>query len=755
VVTVICYGMLSVLLLILKVAAVIFASMQIHRHPVIVNISTSNSSAMTANTDEITTTPHKGLAGAELTTFTSSVKLKHENDEITGYVQGEYPCIWQNYNGSLLAGSKAVVFTGSFFLFEKTLILQWDDIRKVLLTDSVETSAASGLEIVLNDDTVHAFVNLHAPDKVWLMLMTLQNDALLGRNAQQHTSTPRIKRRNSDPASSGSFLLSSPIVEADEQHATPTVVLSNNNGGSRPVVSTVKSMAESVPQDVIEQATGKLKLQPIQCKHAGVAGRLYSGEAAVFFTGKRYFWEHLVVTIPWSTIRQIQILEKTSASGISSTPSTASPVQHQRSTTDACIGLTIVTRESAVRTDGTTADDTGNFQFCDMETPDKVWASLIALHNENLTATPPQPPLRAASNINNRRKSLWRLNSDPMMGSHLNFEYFDDVIGDTDEIEDVVEHTKPVGSSADIAAAAEVGRQNHEGQAHADAWATVTCQDSYKDSYPNLVIDGHVLADCGLDRFFDMFIADNAEYSLSRFLEGRGDFDLRSTEWKDAAEDECSPGNKKKRVVQYMHPVNAPLAPPQAGARKEQTVSLFGDYGILIETQTFVDDVPMADCFYVADRIRVEPANKEAVTVTMEFGINFMKSTMFKGIIKKKTTSEFTALSKAMAQYMSDALAGAMEEPKATTGGIDETMIKATAEGMDETVKAVETAVKTKRWQQLEFERMTSIVKLDRLVVLVILLLQFWILAELRGIKRAMLLLDRSAANGHCGANEY
>ena len=108
-----------------------------------------------------------------------------------------------------------------------------------------------------------------------------------------------------------------------------------------------------------------------------------------------------------------------------------------------------------------------------------------------------------------------------------------------------------------------------------------------------------------------------------------------------------------------------------------------------------------------------------------------------------------------MAQYMSDALAGAMEEPKATTGGIDETMIKATAEGIDETVKAVETAVKTKRWQQLELERMTSIVKLDRLVVLVILLLHLWILAELRGIKRAMLLLDRSAANGHCGANDY
>jgi hypothetical protein len=121
-----------------------------------------------------------------------------------------------------------------------------------------------------------------------------------------------------------------------------------------------------------------------------------------------------------------------------------------------------------------------------------------------------------------------------------------------------------------------------------------------------------------------------------------------------------------------MHPVNVPMAPPKAGARKEQTYCRYGDYGLVIETRTYVRDVPMTDCFYVVDRILVEPnyrnpsdssSNKEnqqdltninnhdssstapppSVLVSMEFQINFVKSTMFKGIISKTTSSEFKA----------------------------------------------------------------------------------------------------------------
>mmetsp|Transcript_13200 Transcript_13200/g.23908 ORF Transcript_13200/g.23908 Transcript_13200/m.23908 type:complete len:89 (-) Transcript_13200:509-775(-) len=40
----------------------------------------------------------------------------------------------------------------------------------------------------------------------------------------------------------------------------------------------------------------------------------------------------------------------------------------------------------------------------------------------------------------------------------------------------------------------------------------------------------------------------------------------------------------------------APLAPPMAKARKEQRYQKFGEIGLTIESDTFVQDVPMADC---------------------------------------------------------------------------------------------------------------------------------------------------------------
>lgn len=766
--------MLSVVLVILKVAAVI--------------ISTTTTTTMKSDPKSTTTTPNKQyLDNVELTSFTSSIKssIKHlDNDEITGNVRGEFPCVWQNYNGNLTAGSKAVVFTGSFFLFEKTLILQWDDIRKVVLADysvleASNPSAATGLEIVLNDDKVHTFTNLHAPEKVWLLLITLHSDAILGRQTHP-TPTPRFKRRNSDPAAAsisniGSLLFSTPVEE--------DIVVTSSQNSPRPVIRTVTSMAENVSRDFIEQAEGKLKLQPIPCTHAGVAGQMYTGKTAVYFTGKRYFWNHLVVTIPWSTIRQIQLTEKTSSSR--STTPVASPVrQSSNKETGAttavplCVGLTIVAKEPAVRVDGgatTTGDD--SFYFCEMKAPDKVWASLIAMHNEKLRAIS-QPPRAHTSPIVNRRKSLRRLTSDPMLCSQLNFEYDAAAVENVDDLPPPsMRYKSSVGFVSDASiTAVEVQMSNDDHGAttnksapsslHNDAWAAVRDQSSDKDVYTNLVMGRYALPDCSLDKFFDSFLADKAVYSLARYLEGRGDFDVRSTDWADVVIDDDdgkernnNNNNKKRRVVQYMHPVNVPLAPPQAKARKEQTVSRYGDSGILIETQTFVDDVPMADCFYVADRIRIEPSSVQsatttttAVTVTMEFGITFVKSTMFKGIISRKTTSEFTDFFQSMAQYMSDALAGNIKPDIIVTTSAavvdNETIVKSIETAEDGAIKVPVALPAAPGQNQRAFT-------IDRMLLLFMLLLQFWILIELRSIKSAMLLLDKnSSTNGHCEVNE-
>ena len=116
-------------------------------------------------------------------------------------------------------------------------------------------------------------------------------------------------------------------------------------------------------------------------------------------------------------------------------------------------------------------------------------------------------------------------------------------------------------------------------------------------------------------------------------MESNGDKDVSVSHWNDE-------GSHFKRTMEYSHPINAPLAPPEARARKEQRYRRFGDFGLSIETDTFVDDVPMADCFYVTDRILVKPT-ANGVQLKVEFDIRFVKTTMFRSIIANTTRREF------------------------------------------------------------------------------------------------------------------
>ena len=174
----------------------------------------------------------------------------------------------------------------------------------------------------------------------------------------------------------------------------------------------------------------------------------------------------------------------------------------------------------------------------------------------------------------------------------------------------------------------------------------------------------------------------------------------------------------------------------------------------------------MADCFYVADRIFVEPValpksaaaavdrdgseDRPAVVVTMEFGLTFLKSTMFKGIITKKTTSEYIQLFEALAKYMSDALSedSLFDEQ---TGGILDGSAKEVksrpAAGQDATVEPSETKPRVTSRQQPSpalswMERIGSGVTFERILLLGVLLLQGWILYELRILAKSVRLLE-------------
>ena len=216
-----------------------------------------------------------------------------------------------------------------------------------------------------------------------------------------------------------------------------------------------------------------------------------------------------------------------------------------------------------------------------------------------------------------------------------------------------------------------------------------------------------------------MFVEDDAPFSIPTFMKEKGDDDIQVSKWN--IDDIAVAGNPlevaKSRVIEYTHPVNAPMAPPMARARKEQSYRKYSNQGLVVETKTYVSDVPMTDCFYVADLLRVEPSGDNdgvgTVKLSMQFDIRFVKSTIFKGIISKTTKKEFESFMRSLAEFMATNL-----------GKADVSMVH------PETIPHPST--------EDQVQQTTVLPPTNAIIYLLlwtILLLQCWILIDLRGIK--------------------
>jgi hypothetical protein len=506
-------------------------------------------------------------------------------------------------------------------------------------------------------------------------------------------------------------------------------------------------------------------------------GRLYIGNDAILFIGtqksqRRHFfastYEHLIITLPWMTILRIQ-----------------PKMSHQNNTNAPDpVGVRIRTKgDTTVRGDAVIEENI--YDFGRIETPEQVWASLVAIHNDKLLhrsslsdGTPKPSKLPVGVSIHSgskttaghpakqetimsssqRRKSHRRTNSDPMMASiQLNFDNYQvlhNVLNDNDTgtLKESVPNSNDTNLNATLTT---LGKKDPAittaGKAYSDLWTSMKNQ-STTNVYSDIVIDSEVIENCTLDQFYNTFLNNSAMYSMERFLIGRGDFDVQTSDWEDdittvettlavadfAANDLNGGWKQYKRVIKYMHPVNVPLAPPQAAARKEQILTRYNDAGICIVTQTYVDDVPMTDCFYVADRMLVEPSLTilGGITIRMEFGITFVKSTMFKGIISKKTTAEFIELFKALAQYISNAIIDMNSVP----------VIQNVDEADSQTTKDEDNTPDVTKNQQPMTTRTAApnpFFTIDRMILIFIIIIQIWIVMELKGMKHAIALLGQ------------
>jgi len=154
-------------------------------------------------------------------------------------------------------------------------------------------------------------------------------------------------------------------------------------------------------------------------------------------------------------------------------------------------------------------------------------------------------------------------------------------------------------------------------------------------------------------------LSDDAPTSLASHHQALGDLDVKATQWEN------TDGFAKKRFIKYDHPINIPLsiAPPAGSATKTQIMRRFGDNGICIDTETWISDVPLADCFYVADRLLVASNPEGGISLTIQFGNCFVKRTMFKGIIAATSVSDVTTFHKAFVTLIVGTLPDASTRP--------------------------------------------------------------------------------------------
>jgi hypothetical protein len=236
-------------------------------------------------------------------------------------------------------------------------------------------------------------------------------------------------------------------------------------------------------------------------------------------------------------------------------------------------------------------------------------------------------------------------------------------------------------------------------------------------------------------------------------MEETGETNVIVSQWKKEENDDTF-----TRTIEYSHPVNAPLAPPMARARREQRYRFYGKHGLSVETDTYVEDVPMADCFYVTERVLVEPANEKGVVVVLaEFDIRFVKRTMFRSIIANTTRSECLKGIQGYGVYWTKALA-TPETPEEAVARRESSIEQ--VERRRSSIKSLQ--VETILVETPEKGRVARVFTSTTAILLllgIVLLMQSWMMLELKGMRSALSKVQTSVdtlqSKETCVSNEH
>jgi hypothetical protein len=165
-------------------------------------------------------------------------------------------------------------------------------------------------------------------------------------------------------------------------------------------------------------------------------------------------------------------------------------------------------------------------------------------------------------------------------------------------------------------------------------------EESAKSKLRLVVFSGEKLK-VGFAAFIEKFIDDGAPYSLQKHHELIGDLHMNLTKWTvPVGGADTKTVSISTRDMKFMKVVNLPGLKQTRGI-KIQKCQRFGDKGLILQTSTRLDDVPMADSFSVEEAVVVRAvAGSDEVVVESYLEVKFIKYTMLKSLIESNTHSE-------------------------------------------------------------------------------------------------------------------
>eukprot|EP00816_Leptocylindrus_hargravesii_P005018 CAMPEP_0196807580 /NCGR_PEP_ID=MMETSP1362-20130617/7580_1 /TAXON_ID=163516 /ORGANISM="Leptocylindrus danicus, Strain CCMP1856" /LENGTH=512 /DNA_ID=CAMNT_0042181569 /DNA_START=37 /DNA_END=1575 /DNA_ORIENTATION=+ len=139
------------------------------------------------------------------------------------------------------------------------------------------------------------------------------------------------------------------------------------------------------------------------------------------------------------------------------------------------------------------------------------------------------------------------------------------------------------------------------------------------------------LPDISLEAFFETFLSDDAENSISSFHESIGDIINNTDSWTESAN-----GFHRIRTINLDHPVPGY---GKAKTTKHQHCRVYGTGGICIDSHTESEGLPAVDCFYVEDRMLIEANEDGGLTLTGLYHTVWTKTSWMKGIAEKSANA--------------------------------------------------------------------------------------------------------------------